>query len=481
MSSWDTTVREHLPSPAGRTTPAATLPWDQQWFERHVHPQRLGGALRVGGRARRILRHGHVYPIWRDEQLGSSLYLALLRWFERQLQPQRLRGALRILPRIGRKLRHGTFTQSGGTNNVGSSGSLYLGTTVIRAARTPSAAWGCFPYPARSTSAAPARRVQSNRWIERRRLPQHRQFGQLPARRRHAPNQRRRPCQSGSLQPNGRYGLAVGRRQCDHRTSRRLSLVNTGSMTLSIGPNSLLLVPAGFNPVAAFRPLQRMRGCCTTSGSPLTIFPGQGFSGIGSLADHVYCQGAISAASGGEINLTAASVSGARSVNLGSNGSFTVNDTLSGMSRVALWRLRLHRLFRRGHVYAVRRSEQRQQLHLCRLQYRSARARTTNPAGRTTSAVPVTLPCYSVGSSGNYILSGSGILFSEDEFVGILGPAARLPSPAGRANSRRWQLYLGDGSVFSGSNNLSGSGLLTGYDEWLGYSGCGLIYRNLAG
>ena len=30
------------------------------------------------------------------------------------------------------------------------------------------------------------------------------------------------------------------------------TLVNTGSMSLAIGPNSLLLVPAGFNPATAF-------------------------------------------------------------------------------------------------------------------------------------------------------------------------------------------------------------------------------------
>ena len=30
------------------------------------------------------------------------------------------------------------------------------------------------------------------------------------------------------------------------------TLVNTGSMSLEIGPNSLLLLPAGFNPATAF-------------------------------------------------------------------------------------------------------------------------------------------------------------------------------------------------------------------------------------
>ena len=144
------------------------------------------------------------------------------------------------------------------------------------------------------------------------------------------------------------------------------SLVNTGSMSLAIGPDSLLLVPAGFNPATAFRsysldPTSLMH----VVGTPLTILPGQGFSGWGSIADPVNCRGTIAAATGlgGPINLNGGiTVSGTGDVDLGA-GQFIVNDGTSGMSGgVARGELRIRGLLRQRHVYAVRRDEQRWQL-----------------------------------------------------------------------------------------------------------------------
>ena len=102
-------------------------------------------------------------------------------------------------------------------------------------------------------------------------------------------------------------------------------------MSLSIGPNSLLLVPAGFNPATAFGSYSNS-GLMHNVGTPLTISAGQGFSGNGTLADHVNCQGTISAAASGSINLNGGvTVSGTGNVSLGT-GSFTVNDTPSGIT-----------------------------------------------------------------------------------------------------------------------------------------------------
>ena len=74
----------------------------------------------------------------------------------------------------------------------------------------------------------------------------------------------------------------------------------------------------------------------------LTISSGTGFSGDGSISDHVNYYGTISAATGGGINLTggvtvSATGSTAGSVSLGS-GNFTVNNTsgTSGMSAGSL-------------------------------------------------------------------------------------------------------------------------------------------------
>ena len=110
------------------------------------------------------------------------------------------------------------------------------------------------------------------------------------------------------------------------------TLVNTGSMSLSIGPNSLLLLPAGFNPATAFGIFQN-QGLAHNVGTPLTILPGQGFSGIGAIADLVNCQGTISPTTSGSINLNGGvMVSGTGNVNLGGNGQFTVNNSLSGIT-----------------------------------------------------------------------------------------------------------------------------------------------------
>ena len=138
-------------------------------------------------------------------------------------------------------------------------------------------------------------------------------------------------------------------------------LVKTGSMSLSIGPDSLLLLPAGFNPANAFGSyFVDPTSLVHNVGTPLMILPGQILSGQGSagsvaLADFVNCQGTISAGSG-TINLNGGvAVSGTGNVNLG-GGTLGVNDALSGITGGSLVaNVRVHR---NGRVYAVRRHEQ---------------------------------------------------------------------------------------------------------------------------
>ena len=111
------------------------------------------------------------------------------------------------------------------------------------------------------------------------------------------------------------------------------TLVNTGSMSLSIGPNSLLLVPAGFNPATAFGSYSN-QGLTHNVGTPLTILPGQGFAGNGTIADLVNCQGTISRGIVRRLDQSQRRrqrFPGTGSVNLGS-GTFSVNDTLSGIT-----------------------------------------------------------------------------------------------------------------------------------------------------
>ena len=107
-------------------------------------------------------------------------------------------------------------------------------------------------------------------------------------------------------------------------------LVSTGSMSLSVGANSLVLLPAGFNPATALRSY-RNQGVVHPVGAPLTIPPGESISGNGSLSDLVNCQGTIAATTSGAINLNGGlALSGTGNVSLGS-GVLSANGSQSGI------------------------------------------------------------------------------------------------------------------------------------------------------
>ena len=104
-----------------------------------------------------------------------------------------------------------------------------------------------------------------------------------------------------------------------------------GDASLSMGANSLLIVPAGFNPATALANYSSL-GLVHTAGTTLTLSAGQGFSGIGSIGDPVVCQGTITAQSGYFVNLNNGLVlSAGGNASLGS-GSLTANDAVSGIS-----------------------------------------------------------------------------------------------------------------------------------------------------
>ena len=106
---------------------------------------------------------------------------------------------------------------------------------------------------------------------------------------------------------------------------------NLGAATVSMGPDSLLIVPPGFDTSTGFGSYSSL-GLTHTAGTTLVVPAGQGFGGWGSINDPVNCQGSIAAAAGGFINLNNGLVlSGTGTVALGS-GTLTVNDTASGIS-----------------------------------------------------------------------------------------------------------------------------------------------------
>jgi autotransporter-associated beta strand protein len=114
------------------------------------------------------------------------------------------------------------------------------------------------------------------------------------------------------------------------------TLQNVGSMSLVIGPNSLLIVPQGFSAGSVFASFSNS-GMIHTAGTPLTVSAGQGFAGWGTIADHVNCQGMIIATSGGAINVNnGLNLSGTGHVDLGSGG-LQYSDSISGMSGGALF------------------------------------------------------------------------------------------------------------------------------------------------
>ena len=84
-----------------------------------------------------------------------------------------------------------------------------------------------------------------------------------------------------------------------------------------MGPNSLLIVPAGFDPVTGFGGFST-QGLTHTEGTALAPVPsGGGFVGTDTITDLVGCQGTIIAAQSGSITLTVGWFSGTGLVALG--------------------------------------------------------------------------------------------------------------------------------------------------------------------
>ena len=80
------------------------------------------------------------------------------------------------------------------------------------------------------------------------------------------------------------------------------SFENDNSMSVSMGSNSLIILPAGFDPYKSFRSFTSL-GMIHNAGTPLILTAGQGFGGQGSINDSVIGEGTIAATPGGGINL----------------------------------------------------------------------------------------------------------------------------------------------------------------------------------
>jgi autotransporter-associated beta strand protein len=217
---------------------------------------------------------------------------------------------------------------------------------------------------------------------------------------------------------------------------------NLGAISLSMGANSLLIVPSGFNTATGLAAYSTL-GLTYTVGSPLTVPAGQGFAGSTSIGDPVVCLGTITAPSGGTINLNAGlALSGTGVVQLGS-GTLTNNDLVSGISG--------------GSLSAA-------------YQYvgKSGTGTFTQSGGTTTIGDNLYLG-YGAGDSGTYNLSG-GQLSTYYQNIGLSGTGSFVQT--GGTNTSSYYFYLGANPGSSGGYSLSG-GLLSAYYQYIGSSGTG--------
>ena len=236
----------------------------------------------------------------------------------------------------------------------------------------------------------------------------------------------------------------------------RAALTNVGSMSLSVGANSLLVVPPGFNPSTAFRSFS-CEGMTHTAGTTLAVSAGQGFGGAGSINDRVQCQGSIVATAGGFglcLNLNNGLVlSGNGYVNLGTaaypappGGALIVNDLASGMSGGTL--VTTSQYVGSGGTGAFAQS------------------------GGSNSNTYLYVGCGAT-DSGSYSLGAAATLTGGTETIGLSGTGTFTQS--GGVNTALYGLNLGLNPGSSGAYTLgNGSLISSGYGQtYLGYAGTG--------
>ncbi len=317
----------------------------------------------------------------------------------------------------------GSFTQSGGTNSVsgdqnpgiavGKSGTYNLSGSGLLSATSPEQISGAFQQTG-GTNTAGYVSLNGGRYLL--------SAGMLEI--------------NGGLQTasgtlNGGGGSAVIVAGSSSLVDLSGSVVNTASTSLTLGPNSLVIVPPGFNPATAFQTYSNP-GLTHTLGTTLTVSAGTGFGGWGTVADAVFCQGTITATIGGAINLAnGLTLSGTGQVALG-QGTITVNDLASGMGGQSL---------AAGFLVVG----------------------SPGTGSFTQSAGTNSLSSLYIGnnasSSGTYNLTGGGLNLGNYEIIGESGTGRFMQS--GGTNSVFGAVLLGNNSGGSGMYNLSGSGLLS--------------------
>ena len=228
------------------------------------------------------------------------------------------------------------------------------------------------------------------------------------------------------------------------------SLVNYGSMSVSVGSNSLVILPANFNPASGFGTYNNA-GLTHIAGTTLAISPAQGFGGTGTVIDPVNCQGWIAASGNGVLNLAnGLTLSGSGNVSLG-YGNLTVNDSSSAITggQLSAWN-----------------------------QYvGSGGTGTLTQSGGTATIGNYVYVGYNAGDAGTYNFSGAASLnVKQTLYSGYSGTGAVVQSGGTIVGSNGYvNVCLGYNASGSGSYSLSGNGYLSTWNADVGYSGSGVF------
>jgi hypothetical protein len=228
-------------------------------------------------------------------------------------------------------------------------------------------------------------------------------------------------------------------------------LVTGQNTTLNIDAHSLLIVPSEHNAGEYFANINNSGGIIHQAGFALDIAPDHFIYGIGSIDDHVNCQGRLSATTGYAIRLNGGlSIIGAGNVNLGDGGHVAggvliVNDAVSGMDAGTLHAFSQH------------------------VGYQGVGTFTQSGGSNTSSSLYI--GTYS-SSNGTYNLNDTGQLsVTSNEYIGYTGTGTFTQT--GGTNTTSLNLYLGYNAGISGTYNLSGASQLSVQTEYIGRSGTG--------
>jgi hypothetical protein len=284
------------------------------------------------------------------------------------------------------------------------------------------------------------------------------------------------------------------------------TLANVGSMNVSLGANSLLIVPSGFNPSTSFGSFTPdPTSIVHTIGTTLNVATGQSIGGLGNVVDPVNCQGTIFIPpTGGSLNLSGGIIiSGTGSVGC---TNVTSNNQTSGMSGGRL--AGANQFVGMGGSGQFSHSGGENDFTTVYLGYGPGDSGTYNLSG-TGAMYPSSVYVgysgtgtftqtggnnsigvfgstanleigYNSGSKGSYVLSGTSQLVAETEYIGDAGTGSLSQSSGVNSSSQYPELNvtIGNRVGSSGTYSLSGSGVLNAAVSYVGYSGTGVFLQS---